>query len=163
MVQWITRVVSPSGLLRITPYYPTLPDYHDLLRITADNFGLLRFTRVPGSPVRIIKWSSGLLELFPPRDYCELRHITPNYRITPIYFVLLRITLDYSGFLGLPRITSSNDQVVQRITRVVSPSGLLRITPYYPELPDYSDLLRITADNFRLLRFPWITPDHQFE
>ena len=66
-------------------------------------------------------------------DYCELR----------------RITGDYLGLLGTPRIASSDHQVVQRITRVVSPSGLPLITV------DYDGLLRIT----RIPRI--ISSDHQ--
>ena len=145
-----------SDLLRIMSAYPGLlwllallwftfvtPIYSGLLRITSDYSGL---------PVRITKWSSGLPELFSPRDYCGLLRITPDYPrffgllrfnlITPDLSDLLQITPDHFGLLwitpdhfGLQRITSFDHQVVQRITRVVSSSGLLRITPNYARLP----------------------------
>ena len=156
--------------------------------------GLLQITPnysdCPGFPVRITKWSSGLPELFPAREYCWLCRMTPIIPITwitpdysdvvwinPIHFVLLRII----------RITPDHQL---RITRVVFPPRLLRITPDYPELPritpicfDNSDffgllgllwiisyycgLPRITPDYFELLRItadhaglPWSTPDY---
>ena len=54
------------GLLRITS------DYSGLL---SDYFGLPDYTRLP---VRITKWSSGLPEVFPPRDDSGLHQITPH-------------------------------------------------------------------------------------
>ena len=122
----LSRITSDySVLLRITSY---------LLHITSNYFELLRYTSCDylGLLVRIPKWSSGLPELFPPRDYSGLFRNTPNYsgysdliglrQITPIYFRLsrnmqitpiyldygglLRFTTDYCGYFGLPiRIT----------------------------------------------------------
>ena len=81
VVQWIRRVVFPSGLLRITPYYSHSSDSLGLLRFTSDNPGLL------GLPVRITKWfqritrvvyPSGLRRIMP--DHLGLLRITPDYQ-----------------------------------------------------------------------------------
>ena len=64
-------------------------------------------------------------------DYGGLLGLLRIIRITPICFNLLQITAGYTGLLGLPPIKSSDDQVVQRITRVVSSSGL----PWIKRIP----------------------------
>ena len=97
-------------------------------------------------------------------DYAGLPRITPIYlnyskllRFTSNYFRLIRTAADYSE---MSRITSSDHQVVQRNTRVISRlrlrriaadyAGLPRITPIYLKLfrtnPDCRGLLRNTLD-----------------
>ena len=144
VVQQITRVISPLGLPPITPNYFALPPiYFEFLWITQDyHCGL----------------SSG------PADYqsCFLFGITADYaELLRISLELLRFT---SNYFGLPRITSADYQVVQRITGVLSPSELPRITPNYSALaPDYSDSLglrRITLDYLDYSDLLRITADH---
>ena len=48
-------------------------DYSDLLGITAE------YSNYPELPVRIAKWSSGLPELFDPRDYAGLLRFIPDF------------------------------------------------------------------------------------
>ena len=113
-----------AGLSRITPIH------FELLRITPDFFGLLRISR--NSPDYQFGSPSGPTDYqncFPfgiTANYCGLRGITPEYtellQLTSIFVGLRQTIADYSGLLGLPRITNSDHQVVQRITRVVSPS-----------------------------------------
>ena len=116
-----------SVLLRITPDYPEVPrispicfDYSDFVRITritVDYFVLSRITvDYPGLlwitldyadyawlPVRITKWSSRLLELFPPRNLVTriiLRFgslkILLQFRNSMINFI--RILLQFGSF-----------------------------------------------------------------
>ena len=77
--------------------------------------------------------SSGIPEWLPPQDCPGLRWIT----------------LDYFGFRGLPRITSLDHQVVQRITKVICSSALPWIT-------------RITLIYLGLLGITRVTPNYQF-
>ena len=183
MVQPIFRVVSFSGLSRITTVYVGLSqipritlEYPRLLwlpRIIPIYFELLQIILITpdyqfGSP-------SG------PADYlCRflLRIIMDYFGLSQI----TRITLDYPRLLWLTQIIPIYFELLQIILIIPdyqfgSPSGsadyqscfLLGITADYHGLrqiiPDYSDyprLLRfswITPDNSDLLR---ITPDYQF-
>ena len=81
--------------------------------------------------------------------------------ITPIYSGLLRfhrITVDYFVLLALPRITSSDHQVVQRTTSCFS----FDITVDYPGLlgllHNYSWLMQFTLDYADLLGLIRINP-----
>ena len=133
--------------------------------ITPDELGVSWMTQITleysGLPVRIAKWSSGLPELFPPRDYldysghyCGLPEMFPPrdhrglLRITFINFWLLTITPVY---IALLRITSLDHQVVGGYSELFPPRdyrGLLWITVNYPGLCG-------------LLRFTWINTDYQ--
>ena len=96
----------PGLLVRITKWSSGLPklfpplDYNGLLRITSQDYQVIRrintvvspselppitsdYSHYPGTPIRITKWSSALLNLFLPRDYRGLRRITciiPDYQ-----------------------------------------------------------------------------------
>ena len=140
------------GLRRIIPDYSNLlglleitSGYSDSLRITsADLKVVLRITRVfrPSRSPRATADYAGLFRFtWITTDYLGLQRFT---WITRDYLGLLRFTPDYSGF---SRITSSDHQVVQQITRVFCPQ-------------DYRGLRQITPDYFGLLRFTWITPDY---
>ena len=169
--QLLKSRTSGCGLRQIILDEPAVPwitlDYSGLLWIAPNYLALLRFTWF--TPVY-----SGLLRF--TSDYCALLRITPiflNYsrlfRFTVNYCGLLRITPDYTGLFQINpilRITSSDHQVVQWITRVVSLPGLPRITADYAELPEFTPyllgLLQFTPTYFGLLQINRITSlDHQ--
>ena len=148
------------GLLLITPFY------FGLLRITPDYFGLLgSFIRVvsfspwdyrgllrnlpdssdyPRLAVQIIKWSSGLPDLFLPSglpritvEYPRLLGFLGLLRYFPDYSNLFRTTADYSG--SPVQITKWCSELPELFPLGITPDcsyyidllGLLLITPIY--------------------------------